>query len=248
MADLLREGASGCIANVDEPWSNYAGQPLYLFPRYAMGYTWGEAAYMGLAGIGWQEVALGDPLMAPYATPPTVTITSPTGDGLILSGTVHVAATATPVISPGIARVEFWLDDDTLLASLTSPPYQFNLDTVTRGLADGLHTVEAVAYENDSVQNTGSASREFIVDNGGLLSLTITAIMAQPDDTQVLLDGKTISAVYDGVFYIEDSNRTRGIRVRSATPVSVGNIVTVIGPLDTVDGEREIAAEGVYIR
>ncbi len=59
MSSTLLEGASGAIANVDEPWASYTGQSQYLFPRYAQGYTWGETAYMGLPGIGWQEVALG---------------------------------------------------------------------------------------------------------------------------------------------------------------------------------------------
>ena len=245
LAEMLREGASGGMANVDEPWSNYVGDPGYLFPRYAQGYTFAESAYMSLPGIGWQEVAVGDPLMAPYATPPTVSITAPSTDGQVVTGTVRFSASATPIGSAGIAKVEFWLDDDTLLYTDTTAPYYVDLNTAT--LPDGLHKVEAVAYENDSVQNTGSASRAIVSNNNGSVKPKIKDILALADNATVGLQGKKVSAAFDGVFYVEESDRSRGIRVRSSTSVAQGNTVTVVGKLKTVGGEREIAADVVWV-
>jgi uncharacterized protein (TIGR03790 family) len=245
LAEMLKEGASGGMANVDEPWSTYIGDTSYLFPRYAQGYTFAESAYMSLAGIGWQEVIVGDPLMAPYATPPAVSITAPSSDGQIVTGTVRFSATATPNASPGIAKVEFWLDDDTLLTTDTTSPYYVDLNTLT--LSDGLHRVEAIAYENDTVQNTGSASRSIISNNNGAIKAKVRDVFPLANGTTVGLQGKKVSAAFSGQFYVEESDRTRGIRVRSSTTVAQGNTVTVTGKLATVTGEREIAADGVFV-
>ena len=246
MAEMIREGASGGIANVDEPWTNYVGQPQYMFPDYAQGYTWGESAYMGLPGIGWQEVALGDPLMAPYAVPPSVSFTSPAADGQAFSGVVTFDVTAKPVGSAGISSVEFWLDDDTLLATDTSAPYACNLDISALGLADGVHTLEAVAYGNDAVQSAGSASRVIIANRSHTACPKVTDVISNTDGTQVLIQGKVVSAIFGGTFYIEETDRTGALRVRSTSAVSEGSLVTVTGTLQTVDGEREILADMVY--
>lgn len=247
VAETLREGASGAIANVAEPWSSYAGQSEYLFPRYAQGFTWGETAYMGLAGIGWQEVAIGDPLMAPFATPPWVSITYPSSDGQLVSGTITFSASASAVAAPGISRVELWLDDDTLLCSDTAPPYSTSLDTIARSLPDGVHALEATAFESGTVQNTGTATRKIVVNNQHPLLPTIASALSKSDGTRLALQEKTVSAAFSGFFYIEESNRARGIKVRSSTPVAVGQKATVLGTMQTVNGEREIAASAVYV-
>lgn len=247
MASTIREGASGGIANVDEPWASYAGQPQHMFPRYAQGYTWAESAYTGLPGIGWQEVVLGDPLMAPFATPPVVTITAPSQDGSLVQGIVRLAATAVPVNAAGIQRVEFRLDDDTLLATLTAAPYEIDLDTVARGISDGLHAVEVIAYESGSVQETGCSTRTIFVNNTCTPLARIGDALSQPEGTKVMLEGKTVSAVFGQAFYIEELDRTQGLRVISDVPVTEGGAVTVIGIIRTTDGEREILADGVSV-
>ncbi len=243
ISEAIREGASGGVGNVAEPWANYVGQPKYLFAQYARGYTWGEAAYMGIPGLGWQEVALGDPLMAPYATPPSVSVTSP-GEGQVVSGTVQVSANASATGASGIEKVEFWLDDDTLLAVDTSAPYQVSLDTAT--LPDGVHTIEAIALESGSVQNTGSVIRSFVVNNTHTMLISVPDAFAQPDGTKVGLQGKPVTGVFGGFFYIEEPDRTRGIRVISNEAVDEGDLMTVLGTLQTTDGEREILAAAVY--
>jgi|GEM_PF-874872 len=244
LAELIREGATGGTANVDEPWSSYVGQPQYIFARYAQGFTWAESAYMGLAGLGWQEVAVGDPLMAPYAKPPTVTITAPPVNGQIASGTLHATATASPVNTGWISKVEFWLDDDTLLATDTTAPYSVDINTTA--IADGVHTIEAVAWEADTAGNVGSAGRQFIANNHGAISAKISDVLSQPDGALVGLQARVVSAAYNGTFYIQDSDRSRGIRVRSTAAVTEGSPVTVVGKIQTVGGEREIVADGVY--
>lgn len=246
-SELLLEGATGAIANVAEPWSSYCGQPGYLFPAYAQGYTWGETAYMGLPGIGWQEVALGDPLMAPFATPPQVSFVTPAAEGQIVSGTVQAQVTAQAVSAPGIQKVAFYLDDDTLLAADTSAPYTVSISTT--GLPDGPHTIEAVAYESDIVQQTASITRTVVVSNSHTAYPSIQSIRALPDGSRIAIESEPVSAVYTGCFYVEEASRVQGIRVVSSSAVTEGSLVTVLGTLRTTSGEREIVADGlVYSR
>lgn len=240
MAEYLREGASGGVCDVMEPWSSYIGQPRYLFPRYAQGFTWAESAYMSIPGIGWQEVVLGDPLMAPYATPPSVSITSPPADGQVVSGTVQAAADVSAYGASGVARVEFRLDD-VLVASITSAPYEVGIDTVALGIPDGLHTIEALAFGADEVGSAGSAFRTIVVNNSGHAFLPrVSDVLSRPDGSLVGLLDRPVTGAFDGFFYIEEPDRARGLRVRSGVPVNEGDLVTVLGTLRTVDGEREI--------
>ncbi len=183
--------------------------------------------------------------MAPYATPPVVSITSPSQDGLLCQGTVNITAAASPTGASGIEKVEFWLDDDALLATDTSSPYQTSLDTTS--LADGVHTLEAIAFESGSVQNTGSAYRVCIVNNTHPTYATVGDALALDNGGKLTLQGKVVTAPFDGTFYIEETDRTSGIRVRSSETVYDGDVVTVVGTLGTVDGEREILADGVWV-
>ncbi|MDO8587841.1 MAG: hypothetical protein Q7T82_12480, partial [Armatimonadota bacterium] len=110
IAELIREGASGAVTHVREPGGpgGFWESEEYIFPRYAAGFTWGEAAYLGMGGLGSQLVVLGDPLMAPYATAPSVSIISP--DESRISGVIPIVVEAQsnpPEV--GLKRVEFWL-------------------------------------------------------------------------------------------------------------------------------------------
>ncbi|MDO8587832.1 MAG: YCF48-related protein, partial [Armatimonadota bacterium] len=108
ISDLIREGAGGALGFVNEPFSYAMAESHYMFPRYAAGFTWAEAAYLGTERLGAQQVVLGDPLMAPYATPPSVSIISP--DESRISGVIPIVVEAQsnpPEV--GLKRVEFWL-------------------------------------------------------------------------------------------------------------------------------------------
>jgi len=74
---------------------------------------------------------------------------------------------------------------------------------------------------------------------------TLSAAKEAPDGTIVALENQIVSAVFDNAFYIENGDRTAGIKVVSATSVNVGQRVNVIGPISTVEGERQINATGI---
>jgi hypothetical protein len=83
---------------------------------------------------------------APDTTPPTCSITSPTGGKVGSSLTV----TATASDNVGVTKVELWVDGK-LSQTLTTPPWTFTLNT--RRWAPGNHTLQCRAY--DAAGNVG---------------------------------------------------------------------------------------------
>ena len=70
----------------------------------------------------------------------------------------------------------------------------------------------------------------------------LNGLKAYPDGEWVAAAGKIVTAAFDGFFYIEDPDRTSGIKVVSGEPVSVGEAVNVEGALGTAENERHIQA------
>ena len=61
-ADYIHEGATGASGNVDEPFLTYCARPEFVLPAYFSGRTLAESYYMGLPGLSWMSVVIGDPL------------------------------------------------------------------------------------------------------------------------------------------------------------------------------------------
>jgi uncharacterized protein (TIGR03790 family) len=61
-ADYLEEGATGCSGHVYEPFLGYTPRPEYVLPAYYQGRNLAESFYLGMPGLSWQNVVLGDPL------------------------------------------------------------------------------------------------------------------------------------------------------------------------------------------
>ena len=68
---------------------------------------------------------------------------------------------------------------------------------------------------------------------------SISALLKKSNDSLVeLSNGKVVSAVFAGYFYICETDRSCGIKVKSSTSAVEGDTVKVRGTLQTVDGER----------
>jgi hypothetical protein len=93
------------------------------------------------------------------ATNPTVSVSAPS-EGDNVRGTVALAATADD--NAGVVGVQFTVNGQDLGAEDSTAPYTGTWDTAT-GVADGLHTVVAVA--RDAAGNTSSDSVQVTVDN-----------------------------------------------------------------------------------
>jgi hypothetical protein len=82
---------------------------------------------------------------------------------------------------------------------------------------------------------------------------TIADLKSRADGIVVRLTGKSVSAGSDqlkGRFYIEETDRSSGIRVQfgpgGGPTISPGQVVSVTGTLTTVDGERMLIDPIVY--
>ena len=62
-ADYIHEGASGVSGHVDEPFLAYCPRPEFVLPAYVGGRTLAESFYMGIPGLSWMNIVIGDPLM-----------------------------------------------------------------------------------------------------------------------------------------------------------------------------------------
>ena len=94
-------------------------------------------------------------------THPAVSITSPTA-GATESGTITVTANASD--ASGIKNVQFLVDGSNLGSAVSAPPYSQSWNTTA--VADGPHTVSAVATSNSPSETTGAATVTLIVQNG----------------------------------------------------------------------------------
>lgn len=90
-------------------------------------------------------------------TPPTVSVTSPSGS---VSGTITMAATASDNV--GVVGVQFLVDGVARGAEDTAAPFQASLNTTT--LANGAHTATAVARDAAG-NNRTSVAASFSVNN-----------------------------------------------------------------------------------
>ena len=62
-ADYIHEGASGASGQVSEPFLNFCPRPEFVLPAYYSGRTLAESFYMGIPGLSWMNIVIGDPLM-----------------------------------------------------------------------------------------------------------------------------------------------------------------------------------------
>jgi len=62
---------------------------------------------------------------------------------------------------------------------------------------------------------------------------------------QIELRDKAITATLDGAFYIEEANRTAGLRILSGQGVTLGGLATVTGQMVLDNGERALLAASV---
>jgi len=105
----------------------------------------------------------------------------------------------------------------------------------TRGLSQGLVPLDDSAA--DPLLPAG-ISRDTVEVSGQYAYL-----WSLPDGTQVIFNlFKQITAVFENRFYIQEPDRTRGIRVEGQTTRSVGELVRLSGTLATLAGERCLTA------
>jgi uncharacterized protein (TIGR03790 family) len=71
--DLIREGVTGLVANVAEPYFDATARPQVIFPAYLAGFNLAESFYLSIPFLGWQTIVIGDPLCVPFPRKPLTT-------------------------------------------------------------------------------------------------------------------------------------------------------------------------------
>lgn len=61
--DYIHEGASGASGQVFEPYLTFCPRPDFVLPAWFEGRNLAESFYMGIPGLSWMNVVIGDPLM-----------------------------------------------------------------------------------------------------------------------------------------------------------------------------------------
>jgi hypothetical protein len=155
------------------------------------------------------QTDMNTPVAPPPAdtTLPDVAISTPV-NGATVSGTIGVVATATDNV--GVASVQFLLDGADLAAAVTAAPYTVTWDT--QGVANGAHTLTAVARDVDgnanvsddvavTVSNDTTSPKVSISTpaGGATVSGSVTVTATATDDVgvksvQFMLDGAILGA------------------------------------------------------
>jgi len=61
-ADYIHEGLTGASGHVDEPYLGFCPRPEFVLPSYYQGRTLAESYYIGIPGLSWMNIVVGDPL------------------------------------------------------------------------------------------------------------------------------------------------------------------------------------------
>ena len=175
-----------------------------------------------------------------------------------MSSTLNVNVAVSATGSPPVSRVELWLSGegqtDHVVASDSTYPYSFGLSTstVTNGV-DGIYNLRAVAYKTpDDRQIANTASRTVLVSNTHTLCARIGAARACADSSGVALQSLQVTAgtneAAPGTFYVEEADRSAGVRVASSgSAIPAGAMVTILGTVaNAANGERMITADKVW--
>ena len=243
IADLIPLGACGVNGYTSEPYVGYATYPHVLFDRYTTGYNMAESFYAACPELYWKSVVVGDPLMAPYGHKPQVSIVSPETP---LTGVATVSAEASD--PDGIAKVEFFFDGVQMGFDVTEP-YTVEIDTTQYTV--GPHALEATAYQATPQAVQASCTATVTVENP-ISNLTVIADAFPSCDGQGVRATEKVVTVGTaemggGEFYIEEPDRSSGIRIISTEQVNEADVVNIEGDLTTESGERSISATSVAV-
>ena len=155
----------------------------------------------------------------------------------------------TQTIGGGLAGVSIGLAPDSR-GTVTAADGTFSFDNVDAG--DHVVAPSALAWVFDPASAAADISagvEQHVVFYAALPDLTSPAqAKTLADNTEVTIRGLTVSAVFDGCFYAQNTAMVTGIKVISSFAANEGDTVDVIGAISTIDGERLITATSVTKR
>ena len=118
---------------------------------------------------------------SPDLTPPTLAITSPANGTTVSGAAVTVSANATDNV--GVVGVQFKLDGANLGAEDPVAPYNMTWNTTT--IADGSHTLSAVARDSAGNQSTATPLTILVSNSAPVTLPTITVAVSDANASRV---------------------------------------------------------------
>ncbi len=166
-------------------------------------------------------------------TPPAVSITAPTS-GSTVSGSISVSANASDNI--GVAGVQFKLDGVNLGAEDTSSPYSISWDTT--GVANGSHTLTAVARDASNNQTTSS----------GITVTVSNAADTQAPSTPTNLTATAVSSSQINLSWTASTDNVgvTGYRVERCQGSGCSNFTQIATPSGTSYSDTGLSASTAY--
>ena len=143
----VEKGVGGVHGTVDEPLNNVFPN-RNLIVDYVKGAPLAEAYFRWFPYVYWKNLVLGDPMLAPYAKRPTVTITG-LADGATQTDATTVTATATDTTGVGIANITLYVDGQQVATSAS--------DTVTACVKAPASKVQILAVAQTNTGTGGLA-------------------------------------------------------------------------------------------
>ncbi len=140
--------------------------------------------------------------------------------------------------------------DGTLVCIIDSKPYQ-SASVIHAGLVNG-KTYYYSVFAIDQAQNYSTKATTSATPVASPPGQNISSLKTLPNNTMVTLNQKVVSAVFNDAVYVQEPDRSSGIRVTTTCPnLEPGDRVNIIGTLGTrqvsgVNSERQISATTFY--
>jgi hypothetical protein len=144
------------------------------------------------------------------------------------------------VSASGNALSYLWRKNSSSISGATSSSYTIN----------PVSTEDAGSYDCVVSNSCGSAISNPATFTPMAATGDIAAAKLMANTSPVCLGSKVVTALFDDCFYIEETDRSAGIKVAPAAMppgIAVGKTVDVGGVIRTDGGERYIEAETVIV-
>jgi len=225
---------SGNLAAGTVSWTETGLSPNTSYTRYPCGYSFN---YEG------PRTAL--PTTVTLSVPPstsTVTCDKPTGP----SQSPHFTFTAVGGFGAGTVQYYRYVWDQSPTHTWTDSEPQWSSGTLPcTATSDGDWYLHVKGYNSADVANGTLDLGPYSYEAGPVID-KIGLLWSMADGTNVRLEGKPVTAAMSDAFYVEETDRSAGIKVVSNAHVVVkGDLVNVAGTLGVSGSERALFATSV---
>jgi subtilisin family serine protease len=228
------KGRSQRLAEID---SGGIGQPETLYFQIPAGGRYGVVIWCK-GGNGNYTVQFDDDPPTPANIIPDYTYTT---DFSKLAATWSASDPDT-----GIARYDYCIGTAPGLSDVIG---WTNVGNYTRIVQQGLSLVSGKKYYF-TVRATNGIGMTSQASSSSILAVqsipTIPVLKGLPDGVGVIITSKATTAAFAGKFYISEQDRASGIGIIWTPNVAESRLMTVVGTMTTIDGERFIQATQVY--